>query len=76
MKPLPSWLLFALGSAFFAGLTAILGKLITLDKKVKANSGKMKLCCIRPEIFEVFKITKLDRLFDIKKDEAEALATF
>src|SRR3954469_19067555 len=27
MKALPSWLLFALGSAFFAGLTAILGKL-------------------------------------------------
>jgi len=27
MKSLPLWLLFALGSAFFAGLTAILGKL-------------------------------------------------
>ena len=27
MKALPLWLLFALGSAFFAGLTAILGKL-------------------------------------------------
>jgi anti-sigma B factor antagonist len=56
--------------------SAALGKLITLDRKVKSSSGKMKLCCIRPEIFEVFKITKLDRVFDIKKDEAEALATF
>jgi transporter family protein len=27
MKSLPVWLLFSLGSAFFAGLTAILGKL-------------------------------------------------
>jgi transporter family protein len=27
MKILPSWLLFSLGSAFFAGLAAILGKL-------------------------------------------------
>lgn len=27
MSALPAWLLFALGSAFFAGLTAILGKL-------------------------------------------------
>ncbi|MBW7925858.1 MAG: EamA family transporter [Burkholderiaceae bacterium] len=27
MKPLAPWLLFSLGSAFFAGLTAILGKL-------------------------------------------------
>lgn len=27
MQPLPSWLLFAIGSAFFAGLTAILAKI-------------------------------------------------
>jgi transporter family protein len=27
VKPLPAWLLFSLGSAFFAGMTAILGKL-------------------------------------------------
>ena len=27
MRSVPSWLLFSLGSAFFAGLTAILGKL-------------------------------------------------
>ena len=27
MKALPAWLLFSIGSAFFAGLTAILGKL-------------------------------------------------
>ena len=27
MKAIPAWLLFSLGSAFFAGLTAILGKL-------------------------------------------------
>lgn len=26
MKPFPAWLAFSLGSAFFAGLTAILGK--------------------------------------------------
>jgi len=56
--------------------SAALGKLITLDKKVKAHSGALKLCCIRSEIFEVFKITKLDRLFDIRKDEADALAAF
>ncbi len=56
--------------------SATLGKLITLEKKVKAHSGALKLCCIRPEIFEVFKITKLDRLFDIRKDEADALAAF
>ncbi|NQT41158.1 MAG: STAS domain-containing protein [Planctomycetes bacterium] len=56
--------------------SAALGKLITLDKKVKAREGTLKLSNIRPEIFEVFAITRLDRLFDIKDDEADALAAF
>ncbi len=56
--------------------SAALGKLITLDKKVKAAGGKLKLSNIRPEIYEVFAITKLNKLFDIKDDEADALASF
>lgn len=56
--------------------SAALGKLITLDKKMKAHGGTLKLSNIRPEIYEVFAITKLNRLFDIRKDEAEALAAF
>ncbi len=56
--------------------SAALGKLITLDKKVKAHGGLLKLSNIRPEIYKVFEITKLNRLFDIKKDEAEALLAF
>ncbi|HEY2761592.1 MAG TPA: STAS domain-containing protein [Pirellulales bacterium] len=56
--------------------SAALGKLITLDKKVKANGGRLKLSNIRPEIYEVFAITKLNKLFDIKDDEADAIAAF
>jgi anti-sigma B factor antagonist len=56
--------------------SAALGKLITLDKKVKAHGGKMKFSNIRPEIYEVFAITKLNKLFDIKDDESDALAAF
>lgn len=56
--------------------SAALGKLITLDKKVKKSGGVLKLCSIKPEIYEVFAITRLDRLFDIKGDEGEALAAF
>ena len=56
--------------------SAALGKLITLDKKVKAAGGTLKLSNIQPEIYEVFAITKLNRLFEIKDDEAEALAAF
>jgi anti-sigma B factor antagonist len=56
--------------------SAALGKLITLDKKVKAHNGKLKLSNIRPEIYEVFAITKLNKLFDIRDDEADALTAF
>ncbi|MFZ5831901.1 MAG: STAS domain-containing protein [Planctomycetota bacterium] len=56
--------------------SAALGKLITLEKKVKAHGGSLKLSNIRPEIYEVFAITKLNRLFDIREDESDALAAF
>ena len=56
--------------------SAALGKLITLDKRVKQGQGKLKLSNIRPEIYEVFAITRLNKLFDIKDDEADAKAAF
>lgn len=56
--------------------SAALGKLITLEKKVKSHSGKLKLCEIRPQIYEVFAITRLNKLFVIKDEEADALASF
>jgi anti-sigma B factor antagonist len=54
--------------------SAALNKLIILDKKVKTHKGKLKLCNLRPEILEVFAITRLNQLFDIADDEADALA--
>lgn len=56
--------------------SAALGKLITLNKKVRAVKGEMRLCCIHPDIAEVFRITKLDKLFDICETEEQALAKF
>ncbi len=56
--------------------SAALGKLITMDKKCKAAKAKLRLCTIRPEIYEVFAITKLNRLFDIQDDQEKALEGF
>lgn len=56
--------------------SAALGMLITLDKLVKDNSGKLRLCNINPQIYEVFKITRLNKLFTIHGDTKEALASF
>ncbi len=56
--------------------SAALGKLITMDKKVKTSGGKLRLCTIRPDIYEVFAITRLNKLFDIRDDQQAALAGF
>jgi anti-sigma B factor antagonist len=54
--------------------SAALGKLIGFDKRVKQHAAELILSNIRPEIYEVFAITKLTKLFQIKDDEADALA--
>jgi anti-sigma B factor antagonist len=54
--------------------SGVLGKLITLEKKLRAAGGKLTLTNLRPEIREVFAMTRLDQLFDIRDDEVEALA--
>lgn len=56
--------------------SAALGKLITMDKKSKAAKAKLRLCSIRPEIYEVFAITKLNKLFSIFDDQEKALEGF
>jgi anti-sigma B factor antagonist len=56
--------------------SAALGKLITLNKKVKDAAGKLILCDISPQIYEVFEITRLDKFFRIEKDEQTALQAF
>jgi anti-sigma B factor antagonist len=56
--------------------SAALGKLITLNKRVKEENGELKLCNIIPEIFEVFRITKLNRLFEIYDEMEQALRRF
>lgn len=56
--------------------SAALGMLITLDKLVKERRGKMRLSNINPQIYEVFKITRLNKLFDIHSNAGEALEGF
>ena len=56
--------------------SARLGLLGQLHRKVGAAKGKLKMCSIRPEIFQVFKLTNLDKLFSIHADVPTALAKF
>ena len=50
-----------------------LGKFISLNKKIKENAGRLVLCSIGKDIYEVFKITKLNKFFEIAGDDLEAL---
>jgi anti-sigma B factor antagonist len=56
--------------------SAALGKLISLHKKVERAGGVLKLSNIKPEIYDVFKITRLNEKFDIKDEQEDALAEF
>lgn len=56
--------------------SAMLGLLGQLHRKISAGHGRLRMCGIRPEIFQVFKLTNLDKLFSIHKDAPAALATF
>lgn len=48
--------------------SAVLGKLMAIHKKISEGKGKVVLCGIVPDVLEVFKITKLDKLFNIESD--------
>jgi len=54
--------------------SAALGKLMSLDRRLSAYGDRVILCSIRPEIREVFAITKLDKLFTVVDSLEEALS--
>jgi anti-anti-sigma factor len=43
--------------------SAILGKFITLARKVHLAHGKLMFCCVPSQLLEFFQITKLDKIF-------------
>jgi anti-sigma B factor antagonist len=56
--------------------SAALGMLINANNRIKQRNGQLRLSNIKPQIFEVFVITKLNKLFRIMPTREEALASF
>ena len=56
--------------------SATIGKLISLNRKVKVCKAALRLCNLRPEILSIFHLCNLDRVFDIREDQAAAIASF
>lgn len=55
--------------------SAVLGLLIRISKKVYENNGQLRLCNIDGKIFQIFKITRLTKIFDIHSTLEEALGS-
>ena len=53
--------------------SAALGLLIRISKKVYETAGELRLCSISDKINEIFKITRLDKVFQISPDKDSAL---
>ena len=56
--------------------SAALGMLIMLKKKVEEKQGRLKLSDINPQILEVFKLTRLNKVFDIHPSADKARTAF
>ena len=56
--------------------SAMIGKIVLLNKKCKTDKVKLKLCNISENIMEVFEITRLHKVLDIVGTEDEAVAAF
>ena len=48
--------------------SAVLGLLIRISKRIYERDGRLRLCNINPKIYEIFKITRLTKTFDIYDD--------
>ena len=52
--------------------SAVLGLLIRVSKRIYEQEGQLRLCNINPKIYEIFKITRLTKTFDIYTDVESA----
>ncbi len=52
--------------------SAVLGLLIRVSKRIYEQEGQLRLCNINPRIYEIFKITRLTKTFDIYTDVESA----
>jgi len=56
--------------------SAVLGKMVALNKDIKKDGGHLVLANIKAPILEVFRITKLDKVLDIKENAFESMKSF
>ncbi|MCD6364410.1 MAG: STAS domain-containing protein [Planctomycetes bacterium] len=55
--------------------SSALGMLITVHKRIVERSGQMCLCNIQPSIYEIFVITRLNKIFRVCRSRDEAITS-
>lgn len=53
-----------------------LGELVSVYRQVKSQGGELKLLNLNKKVSDLLQITKLYTVFDIHRDEAQAIASF
>ena len=53
--------------------SSFLGKIVSMNKKIKAKSQKFILCGLNENIMEIFQITRLDKFFIFQPSVDEAV---
>ena len=56
--------------------SSALGMLIRINKRVEEMGGTLKLCQIRANLYEIFIITNLNKIFEIYPEKQQALSSF
>jgi anti-anti-sigma factor len=54
----------------------VIGKLLGLNERVKAAGGRLVFCRVTPEVYQLFKLVNLLRLFSVYDSEEEAVRSF
>ena len=54
----------------------MLGVLIRMQKRAGAIKGRVAILGLQPDLYKVFKITRLDKLFDFYDKEDDAMKSF
>jgi anti-sigma B factor antagonist len=56
--------------------STFLSKLILLQRRIDGTRGKLRLCEMSPDLQQVFRVSNLDRLFKIDRDQRTAVESF
>lgn len=53
--------------------SGMLGKLITILRRIEQNQGRLGICSVGPDVQDVFRISKLDTYFKVYSDRDSAV---